>query len=247
MRKLAPWLAFLLAAFVVVALLLSFLPRMVSGRVVLRTIEGQSLPAVGAQVKVYPEGQLKKQLAVWIAGRRASTEEKEAALRAAREIWQKNVAQRDEASRILQVALEANALDLDSCRARQLTTAKESEEAFARVQELSAALEQEEDPAGFVQNLPPTHLTDQTGVDGSFSIKVPLAQAQAVIVSCDGEGERLEKFIWLEMLPPFAVAPLDFSNGNILTFPHLLELAGNGNTDPKSADLASLQTAPVAR
>jgi hypothetical protein len=107
---------------------------------------------------------------------------------------------------------------------------------------LSAALENEEDPVGFVQKLPPTALTGQTVSDGSFSIKVPLAQALAVIVSCDREGERPEKFIWLQILPAFTLAPLEFSNGNILTFPRLLELAGDAKAASSTAHPASRQS-----
>jgi hypothetical protein len=197
----------------------------VEGRVVLRGLDGHETPGAGAKVAGYPVEAAGEALRQWLREYDELHSRSRLELQAARKNWHELTARRDETARILRVAERANSADLEICRARHREAVADAEDAFRRLEQLSAALDDSVAPARFVANLPPAWSETASDADGVFRAELPGGAEIFLVARLPGKAPGAESVVWLRRGRFDDGEKVQFSNANVLTAEQLAEIA----------------------
>jgi len=184
----------------------------VTGRVALQGWDGGVTVPPGGRVVVMPAHQTRRALQRRLEDLPQLLEAAESARKLAREHWERRLAGRDEARRVLQVAERANSADLEACRVRLRRAESELEEAFDRLEERTSELDKLSNPASWLTRLGRRFEGVPLAEDGGFSLRVRTGRRGAVVLAAAEPS-----LVWLQLLEVRLgrVVPLEFTNANL--------------------------------
>lgn len=197
----------------------------IEGRVVLHGLDGRETPGAGATVAVYSAPAVEGVLRQWSSDYEDSRTQNRLELQAARRHWTEMTARRDEAARILRVAEQANAADLEICRARHREAAADAEEALQRMEHLGSGLDESINPVRFLAALPTPAAEFVANNEGFFRAEVPGGIEMFLVAHLPGQGPGAETIVWLRRGRFDNGEKVQFSNAHVLTAEQLVGLA----------------------
>lgn len=197
----------------------------VRGCVFLRSLDGREIPGAGAKAAWYPRKVVDSALVAWSRRVEEARSENRLELQAARSTWNRAVARREEAGRLLRAAEQARSADLEISRARYREAVADAEDALRRMEQMASGLEETADPARFVESLPTPSGQVVAGRNGCFSAEVPGDQDICLVVTMSVPGKESEVSVWLRRGTFADGEEVVFSNASLLTSESLAEFA----------------------
>lgn len=193
------------------------------GSVVLRSFDGEHAP-VAATVRVYGQRHLRGYLRSELRRNAAIAPEREAAVDKARNVFAAAATERERAARVLRVAENSNAADLEACRARHAAAEAAAEEAREQLDRNVARLEELTDPASLLEGAPNPRVSVMTDAEGRFHIETTAGGRPFLVVLAHGREGSHGTAAWVA--PGEVSGPMEFSNEGIVGLAQLRELAG---------------------
>lgn len=199
-----------------------FLPAPLRGEVMLTGFDGESQPAVGAEVALYPSGPFLSHLRKQMAHRPVEMAAAEERLSVARNEWERCAAQRTEAAKALRVAERTNAADLEASRARHEAALRAEALAYERLEALTGEREALDGVARLFEGLGQPLFAGRTDDEGKFFLRAPRRKDFFLVARARADG-RFDA-VWVKEVGALR-EPLDLTNGNLATIEALGSLA----------------------